>query len=108
MKNSDYQSITNFLDALSTLADEVANDDTAKANLGSNPHGELSARGFDIPEGVDINVVSDSTDTVYLVLPPDPNVSLTDDALGTVAGGFGDDGPWNYPSSVRGSLSTAG
>ena len=90
MKNgkSDYQEITRVLDALTSLADKSANDESVMTNLGANPHGELTARGVEIPEGVDINIVANSADTIYLVLPPDPNTPLADEALGTVSGGI--------------------
>ena len=85
--NSDMQEIPEYLDALSSLADESAKDESVLARLGSNPHGELSAKGIDIPEEIGLNVVSNTTDTFYLVLPPDPNSNLADEDLIAVSGG---------------------
>ena len=44
--------------------------------------------GMEIPAGVEARVAEDSDDVKYVVFPPDPNDALTDESLGTVAGGI--------------------
>jgi hypothetical protein len=43
--------------------------------------------GMSLPDAVDVKVVVNTDDVAYFVLPADPNVELTDEALETVAGG---------------------
>ena len=87
MDDSEYQAFTKVMDALSSLADESLNNENTMSRLDTDPRGELSAKGVDIPEGVGINVVINSKDTFHLVMPPNPNHTLVDEALSKVAGG---------------------
>ena len=43
--------------------------------------------GFQPVKGIEYRFLADSADTVHFVLPPDPNVELTDEMLNAVAGG---------------------
>ena len=36
----------------------------------ADPAGTLRAEGFEIPEGAEVRIVTDSTDVVNLVVPP--------------------------------------
>ena len=48
----------------------------------------LAEQGMELPPpGVEMRVVENTADVYHFVLPPDPNVALSDEALGMVAGG---------------------
>jgi len=45
-------------------------DPEFRARMEADPAGTLRAEGFEIPEGAEVRIVTDSTDVVNLVLPP--------------------------------------
>ncbi len=47
----------------------------------------LSEIGIALPPGIEARVVANTADTYHVVLPPDPNVKLSDESLSAVAGG---------------------
>ena len=65
-----------------------AADPALRDKVVSDPAGALAERGLELHEGVDVKVVINDDDIFHLVLPPDPNSVLEDEALGSVAGGF--------------------
>lgn len=81
----------------------------------------LDEIGISLPQGFGVRIVCDTKDTCHIVLPPDPNGELSDEALTAVAGGksAGTAGSLGSASSVAcstvpssvgsaGSASTAG
>lgn len=60
-----------------------------RQQLLSDPHGALQAElGESVPDGVKINVVEESPQEIYLVLPAAPGGGeLSDEQLASVAGG---------------------
>ena len=69
-------------------------DKEFKKNLVADPAGTLKAEGFDVPSGIQINVVdngeqvSASNEQVLNLFIPEQPGELTDDMLSEVAGGF--------------------
>jgi hypothetical protein len=47
----------------------------------------LAELGIVLPPGIDARIVADTLDTMHLILPVDPNISLSDEMLNAVAGG---------------------
>lgn len=47
----------------------------------------LDEIGIAPPQGFDVRIVCDTKDTCHIVLPPDPNGELSDEALTAIAGG---------------------
>ena len=45
-------------------------DPEFRARMEADPAGALRAEGFEIPEGAEVRIVTDSTDVVNFVLPP--------------------------------------
>ena len=73
----------------------------------------LTSWGIDLPPGVDVSVHVNTDDTFHLVLPPDPNVPLSDETLGMVAGGktastIGSAGSASTLGSIPSTASTGG
>jgi hypothetical protein len=70
-------------------------DEAFRRRLMADPKGayaeEVVRQGVrqDFPEDVDVKVIEEAPNTIYLVLPtnPDASVELTDEQLATVAGG---------------------
>ena len=68
------------------LADKAAEDEEFRNRLLSDPRSVIEEE-FDlqIPDGVEIQVHEDSTETAHVILPPSPKLSETQ--LAQVAGG---------------------
>lgn len=70
------------------LVADTWDDADLKQRLLSDPAAVLAERGIDIPEGVSVNVVEDTADTINLVLPEAPGEEeLSEEELESVAGG---------------------
>ena len=72
--------------------------------------------GFVLPPGIEARIVANTADTFHVVMPPDPNAELSDEALSMVAGGksassagsAGSVGTVSSVGSCAGTISTAG
>jgi Nitrile hydratase, alpha chain len=62
-------------------------DDAYKERLKADPAAVLAAEGLEAEPGVELRVVENTGNLVYLVVPAAPSEELSDDALETVAGG---------------------
>ncbi len=56
-----------------------------------DPKAVLAERGIKMPDGIDVNVVENSDNTVHITLPvpPDGHAEMTMEELSSVAGGLG-------------------
>lgn len=62
-----------------------------KQQLMRDPRGALEREvEMRVPEGVNIKILEESPDTLYIVLPMNPDAELTEIELDAVAGGFED------------------
>ena len=61
----------------------------------------LPELGIELSPDVEVRIVADGADTRYFVLPPDPNVPLSDETLGAISGG-------GKTASTAGTVGTAG
>ena len=76
------------------LINRSMEDETFRQRLLDDPKGTLEQElGERLPEGLDVRVVQESQQSIYLVLPSASRVggggSLSDRELDAVAGGFG-------------------
>jgi len=62
-------------------------DDAFKARLLAEPNAVLQEEGLEIPPGIEIRVVENSENVIYLPLPATPGDSLSDEQLEQVSGG---------------------
>ncbi len=62
----------------SSLRDRLDDGDVSDA---------LTELGIVLPPGIGARIVADTPDTVHFVMPPNPNVDLSDEVLSSVAGG---------------------
>ncbi len=75
-------------------------DPAFQERVQADPRAAFASWGMDVPPEVDVRVHVNTDDTFYLAFPPDPNVALSDEALGVVAGG-------GKTASSAGSVSSA-
>jgi len=64
-------------------------DEALKARFMADPKAVLAEHGIDVPDGINVNVVENSENTVHITMPmaPDGHHELSDEELSTVAGG---------------------
>ena len=82
--------MTEQRNAMGQLFTECWKDDALKARFMSDPKAVLAERGIDVPDGIDVNVVENSDNTVHITMPATPpgGVSLSDQELTRAAGGL--------------------
>ena len=84
-----------------SLAEQYRLDESLRARVDAGDVEDLLPDlGLDLPPGMEVRIVADSADTHHVVLPPDPNQQLSDEALGAVAGG-------GKTASTAGTVGTA-
>ncbi len=62
-------------------------DPRFRAELEVDPHAALADRGMTMPENTELRVHVNTSDTTHVVFPGDPNATISDEGLQTVAGG---------------------
>ncbi len=62
-------------------------DPEFRERMQTDPGAAISSWGVDLPPGIDVRVHVNTDDVFHFILPPDPNVALSDETLGMVAGG---------------------
>lgn len=77
----------------------------------ADPQEALASMERPLPPGVEVRVHVNTADTFYLPFPPDPNVALSDESLGMVAGGksastIGSAGSASTAATLCGTAST--
>ena len=58
-----------------------------RARIETEPRAVLSERGIELPVSVETRIVADTDDVFHMIMPPDPNMDLGDEALHGVAAG---------------------
>ena len=76
-----------FYRKMSPFAQAYREDAEFRSRVDADPRAVMAEHNFDMPPGVELRVEADTADTFHVVLPPDPNVALSDESLGVVAGG---------------------
>ena len=80
----------------------------------ADPVAAFREQSMELPSNIAVRVLTNTDDTFYMVLPPDPNTDLGDEMLAAIAGGSHTVGSFGTVSSAgtlmcpMGSLSTAG
>ena len=64
-------------------------DEALKARFMADPKAVLKEHGLDVPDGMEVNVVENTDNTVHITLPAPPSghQDLSDDVLSDAAGG---------------------
>ena len=89
MRTIDHTDIQRYERMLADAAGECRDNPEARAELDADPRAFFAERGVDVPDGMEVRVADDTADAVHLVMPPNPNNAISDDALTGVAGGSG-------------------
>ena len=72
------------------LADLIAacwKDEPLKARFMADPKAVLAEYDMPVPDGIDVKVVENADDCVYITLPKRPSGELSDEELESAAGG---------------------
>ncbi len=93
--------MTEQRNALAQLFAACWKDDALKARFMADPKAVLAEQGMDVPDGIDVNVVENTDNTVHITMPQAPAGAgeLSDEELGNVAGGGTDYDYWCFPTS---------
>ena len=97
--------MTEQKDALAQLFAACWKDEALKARFMSDPKAVLAEYYMPVPDGIDVKVVENADDCVYITLPPAPrrNADLSDDELSNAAGGSVDEGCVNWSGAFPGA-----
>jgi hypothetical protein len=63
-------------------------DASFKKQLLADPAAALKQQGIDVPRGLQVKVVENTDQVLYLVLPPKPSGEISEEDLERVAGGI--------------------
>jgi hypothetical protein len=97
--------MTEQKNALAQLFAACWKDEALKARFMSDPKAVLAEYDMPVPDGIDVKVVENADDCVYITLPPAPrrNADLSDDELSNAAGGSVDEGCVNWSGAFPGA-----
>ena len=97
--------MTEQKNALAQLFAACWKDEALKARFMSDPKSVLAEYDMPVPDGIDVKVVENADDCVYITLPPAPrrNADLSDDELSNAAGGSVDEGCVNWSGAFPGA-----
>jgi hypothetical protein len=82
--------MTEQRNALAELFAACWKDEALKARFMTDPKAVLAEYGMDVPDGIDVNVVENSDNTVHITMPmaPSGHQDLSDEELSAAAGGI--------------------
>ena len=82
--------MTEERNALTDLFAACWKDDALKSRFMADPKAVLAERGIKMPDGIDVNVVENTDNTVHITLPQAPggHAELSDEELAGAAGGI--------------------
>ena len=97
--------MTEQKNALAQLFAACWKDEALKARFMSDPKAVLAEYDMPVPDGIDVKVVENADDCMYITLPPAPrrNADLSDDELSNAAGGSVDEGCVNWSGAFPGA-----
>ena len=97
--------MTNERNALGQLFAECWKDEALKQRFMSNPKEVLSERGIKLPDGININVVENTDNSVHITLPapPEAHGELSDADLMAAVGGAGGTNAQDYTAECAGT-----
>ena len=104
-----------YADLSVRVAERCYADPVFRRSMETDGRTALAGMGLELPPGFDVKTVANTSDRMYVVLPPNPNMTLGDETLAALAGGdFSSLGcgasasSWSCPFGSVGSFSTLG
>ena len=82
--SAEFQKIS---DTLGAVAGDCRDSPELRAELDADPRAFLAGRGMEFPAGAELRVAANTPEVFHLVMPSDPNATVSDEALSGVAGG---------------------
>ena len=89
---------------LASLSEAYNSDAVLSSRAEADPRTVLAEYGLDVPEELDVRIVSNTSEIEHIVFPPNPNSELSDEALSLVVGG----GSWGTLSCPISTASSTG
>ena len=82
--------MTEQKNALAQLFAACWKDEALKQRFMADPKAVLAEYGMDVPDGMDVNVVENTDNTMHITMPAPPSggMDLSDDELISAAGGY--------------------
>ncbi len=77
-----------FQKAYGKMVAKAWEDEAFKTKLLANPTEVFKDKGIEIPEGIEVRMVENTSEIMHLVLPPAPSDELTDEELDSSVGGL--------------------
>ena len=90
MNQFAYRGVGDFLLGIEALSERYRGDEEFRSQMATGGTADsLSEFGLLIPAQAEVRIVENTDEIFHLVLPADPNTSLSDELLNTVTGGTG-------------------
>ena len=96
------------VDAFRALAERYHDDPAYRRRVQADPVAAFAEKGLDLPAGIEVRVVANTDDRVYVPIPPDPSLVLNDEMLNDAAGGGGTAGSAGSLTTVSTYLCACG
>ena len=75
------------MERVARFAQNWRDDAALRTRAESDPRAVFSEHGIEFPQGRELRIAANTSETFHVVLPPDPNSELADAQLEAVAGG---------------------
>ena len=62
-------------------------DPDYRRQVEADPMAAFREQGMELPSDIAVRVLANTDDTHYMIMPPDPNMGMSDELLNSVAGG---------------------
>ena len=85
--SNDRSVVPGGVEKLLLFAEEYRGDQELRSLADHDPHTALARFNIQFPAELDIRIVENTDKVFNLVMPPDPNAALLDEALVEIAGG---------------------
>ena len=82
--SAEFQKIS---DTLGAVAGDCRNSPELQAELDADPRAFLADRGMTFPADADLRIAANTPEVFHLVMPPNPNATVSDEELSGVSGG---------------------
>ena len=105
MTDQEYDAYRENYAGLHRFAERYRADGALRERIAGGDYADLHMQ---VPEGTEIRIVSETSDTYYMMMPGDPNAAMSDQALVSVTGGTGTISTAGTVSSIPSCIGSVG